>query len=87
MYCDVCYNAPREGVVFLMTEERMLTLAEAAAELGVGISSLHRYIRKYGLQTYRKIGDKRGYLRMVDVEHLKGFTPKEERGPTRPLST
>lgn len=62
-----------------MAEERMMTLSEAAADLGVGMTSLYRYINKYKLQTYRKLGDRRGYLRVADVERLKGFMPKDER--------
>lgn len=62
-----------------MADEQMITLSEAAAALGVAMTSLYRYIRKFDLQTYHKLGDKRGYLRAADVDRLKGFLPKEER--------
>lgn len=62
-----------------MEEQAMITLTEAADELGVGMTSLYRYIKKYDLKTFRKLGDKRGYLRLADIERLKGFTPKDER--------
>ena len=62
-----------------MTEEKMLTLAEAAEELGVGTTSLYRYIRKENLTIYRRIGDRRGYLRAEDVDGLKGFMPKRAK--------
>ena len=65
-------------------DQKMLTLNDAAAELGMGISTLHRYIRNRGLKTYRKPGDRRGYLRAADVEQLKGFTPKEEKSEPTP---
>lgn len=61
-----------------MADERMMTLTEAADALNVGMTSLYRYIHKYNLRTYHKLGDKRGYLRVADIERLKGFMPKDE---------
>lgn len=58
-------------------EEKMITLKEAAAELGIVVATLYRYIAKYKFKTYRKVGDRRSYLRVQDVQSLKGFIPKE----------
>ncbi len=60
-------------------EERdWLTVQEAAQELDISLSTLYRYVRLYHLTLYRKIGDRRSYLRVADLESLRGFQPKQQ---------
>lgn len=59
-----------------MAEDDMVTVTDAAAELNIGVTSLYRHVKKLGLMTYKRIGDKKSYLRREDMEKLKGFMPR-----------
>lgn len=55
----------------------MVVLADAARELGVSVATLYRTLAREGIQTFRKLGDRRAYLRREDVERLRGFRPRD----------
>ena len=49
----------------------MLTHADAAAELGVSLATLYRWLGTRGIPTYKKIGDRRGYVKREDLATLR----------------
>lgn len=59
-----------------MTEEPMVTVREAAMELGVAEKTVFGLIRQHNLTKFKRAGDRRTYLRRSDVEALKKFKPK-----------
>jgi hypothetical protein len=61
-------------------EERRdwVTVQEAARGLDISLSTLYRYVRLYRLTVYRRIGDRRSYLSVADLESLRGFQPKAQ---------
>jgi excisionase family DNA binding protein len=60
-------------------EPEMLTYAEVAQELGVSLPTLSRWMTARGIPSYRKIGDKRAYLRREDVDALRGWQPRDAK--------
>ncbi|TAK33788.1 MAG: DNA-binding protein [Chloroflexota bacterium] len=58
----------------------LLTLKEAQERYDVKRSTLHRYIHRGELSTYRRGMDKHVYVRRSDIEALRRFRPSEERG-------
>ena len=58
----------------------LLTLKEAEQRYEVKRSTLHRYIHRGDLTTYRRAMDKRVYIRRSDLEALRRFRPSEPRG-------
>jgi excisionase family DNA binding protein len=60
-------------------ESDMLTYNEAASELGISRPTLERWIVARQIQTYRKIGDRRAYIRRTDIEALRGWQPRESK--------
>jgi excisionase family DNA binding protein len=57
----------------------MLTYNEAAVELGISRPTLERWLVARQIQTFRKIGDRRAYIRRSDVEALRGWQPREAK--------
>ena len=63
-----------------MTEanEEMVTLADAAKDLGVSVPTFYRALGKENIPTFKKIGDRRAYVRVSDVEKLRGYRKRDE---------
>jgi excisionase family DNA binding protein len=54
-------------------EAEMITHADAAAELGVSLATLYRWLAAREIPTYRKIGDRRGYVSRADLAQLRSW--------------
>ncbi len=57
-----------------MTQE-YLTVKDAAVHMGIGISTLWKWLKLHELQTYRFMGDRRTYVRVADLERLREPVP------------
>lgn len=62
-------------------QERMLTLRQAADILSVSLPTLYRHLASRGMSTFHRIGDRRSYLRLRDVETLRDFRPRGNDQP------
>jgi excisionase family DNA binding protein len=56
--------------------DEMVTHATAAAELGVSLATLYRWLATHEVPTYRKIGDRRGYIRRADLVAMRSWQPQ-----------
>ncbi len=65
--------------------EELIAVDEAARELGVSRATAWKWIRRFGLATYRRPGERRTLLRRADVARLAEPMPAEEAKRTRPL--
>lgn len=63
-----------------LSDDEMLTLEEAEEQYGVKRSTLYRYLRKGQLTTYRRVMDRRVYLRRAQLDALRRFHPTEQPG-------
>jgi len=52
-------------------DDELIPLQEAAHILGMHRTTLHVYIRRGDLATFRRIGDRRTYVRLSKVETLR----------------
>jgi hypothetical protein len=57
----------------------MMPVDEAVAMLGVARSTLFRWLAQRDIQTFRRIGDKRSYVRRADVDALRTWQPREPK--------
>jgi|GEM_PF-4255952 len=62
--------------------EDMLTLDQVEKEFGLKRSTLYRHVAKGELSTYRRVGDRRAYVKREDVVKLIEFKPSEKRTET-----
>lgn len=60
--------------------DELLTIKEAEQRYEVKRSTLHRYIQRGELTTYRRAMDKRVYIRRSDMDAMRRFRPSEPRG-------
>ena len=56
--------------------EDMLNIAEVEREYGLRRSTLYKYAKKGLITIYKKAGDRRSYLKKVELEKLTQFQPK-----------
>ena len=54
----------------------MVSHADAAAELGVSVPTFYRWLKARQIQTYQRLGDRRGYVRRGDLAKLQEWRPK-----------
>lgn len=52
-----------------------LTVKDAAAHMGIGISTLWKWLKLHEVQTYRFMGDRKTYVRVPDLERLREPLP------------
>lgn len=55
--------------------EEYVSVEEAAALLGVAKVTVWRLIRRYGLQTFRILGERATFVRRADIEPLRQPIP------------
>lgn len=60
-----------------MTEEKMIAVPDAIAELGVSRNAFYRALASRGIETFKKLGDKRAFIKAEDLEALKGYASKK----------
>lgn len=56
--------------------EDMLNIADVEREYGLKRSTLYKYAKKGLITIYKKAGDRRSYLKKVELENLTKFQPK-----------
>ena len=56
--------------------DEMVSHVDAAAELGVSMPTLYRWLKARQIQTYTRLGDRRGYVRRGDLAKLGEWRPK-----------
>jgi putative transposase len=61
-----------------MTEEEYIAVDDAAERLGVSRATAWNLIKRHGLQTYRRPGERRTLLRRADVDTLAAPMPTED---------
>ena len=60
---------------------RMVTIAEAAEELGCGVSNIHRLIKQHNIKTQKKrITKIEEVVRRINAKHIDIETLKQIRG-------
>jgi hypothetical protein len=64
--------------VVRVNEAEMILLIEAAKELRVSMATLYRTLGREQIQTFRRIGDRRAYIRVSDLDRIRGFRPTDE---------
>jgi excisionase family DNA binding protein len=55
--------------------EEYLTIKDAATRLDIGVSTLWKWLKLHEMQTYRFMGDRKTYIRVGDLEKLRGPVP------------
>ena len=65
-----------------MTDD-MLTLDQAEKEFGLKRATLYRYVGEEKLSTYRRVGDRKSYVRREDLIELTKFKPRKKRTKTK----
>jgi hypothetical protein len=59
-----------------MTEQpEMVSIIDAAHELGIHPKSMHRLITRVGIQKYRQVSGRNVYIRRTDLESLRAYHP------------
>ena len=51
--------------------ENLMSVDEAASDLGVSRATMWNWIRRHELRTFRRIGDRRTFLERAEVERLR----------------
>lgn len=69
-----------------MTTNDMLTIDQAMEESGLKRATLYRELHNRNLNTYRRPGDRKSYVRRQDLVELTGFRPSKKRVRTRDRS-
>ena len=69
-----------------MENEEMITLAEAEKRYGVSRDGIYYHVRKGNLTTYKKMGDRKSYLKVSDLDALAGFRPSTRTGVAKPAT-
>ena len=54
----------------------MVSHADAATELGISLPTLYRWLKARNIQTYTRLGDRRGYVRRSDLAAMREWHPK-----------
>jgi predicted DNA-binding protein (UPF0251 family) len=52
-------------------EEELITLDEAARRYGISRDGIYYHVRAGNLTTYKKLGDKKAYVKTAEMEALK----------------
>lgn len=52
---------------------------EVAQEFGISRETLYRLIKRFDLETYRRVGDRRTYVNRDDIRPLVELQPKRRR--------
>ena len=55
--------------------ESFVTVDEAAELLGIKRATIWKWIKRYDLQRYRVVGDRRSYLKREDIDKLREPQP------------
>lgn len=58
-------------------KEPVVSMVEAAQQLGVSRAHLYRVLREHGMSRLKKYGDRQTYVKQADIDKLKGFHVKE----------
>ncbi len=62
----------------MTANEEMITHTDAARELHVTPATLYRWLKLRGIATYRKVGDRKGYVRRRDLATLHDWYVKTD---------
>ena len=54
-------------------------LDDVAQEFGISRETLYRLIKRFDLETYRRVGDRRTYVDRDDIRPLVELQPKRRR--------
>ena len=60
----------------MSTSDEMVSHADAAAELGISLPTLYRWLKAREIQTYQRLGDRRGYVQRSDLAKMQEWRPK-----------
>jgi len=55
--------------------DEMVSHTDAAAELGVSVPTFYRWLKTRKIQTYRRVGDRHGYVRRSDLAQIRDWYP------------
>jgi len=66
-------------------EKEFLTFEEAAEYIGIKRATLYNYVNELGIETHKFRLDRRSYLAIADVKHIKEIKEKPRlAGPDKP---
>lgn len=58
---------------------KAIPIKAAATELGIASITLYRHMRRHGIQTYRRLGERQGLIRREDFNRLRDLRPWRRR--------
>jgi excisionase family DNA binding protein len=61
----------------MQMSDEMVSHTEAAAELGVSVPTFYRWLKTRKIRTYRRVGDRHGYVRRDDLAQIRDWYPKD----------
>lgn len=66
-----------------MDEADLIAVQDAVKEFGLSRDTIYRIIRESDLPLFKRRGDRRSYLRRVEIEQALAFRakPRRPRGP------